>query len=171
MSSHILELRRTEPSPSIAPRILLFLVAVALSVAPGIIGSIFGPGEWYASLDKSPLTPPGFVFPIVWTALYFMMGIALWQFWESDAPGDAKRVGTALFAVQLVLNGMWSYLFFGLQRPDLALLDIVLLWTAIAASIVAFARYRRSAALLLAPYLAWVTFATYLNFEIWRRLP
>jgi translocator protein len=170
MSTQILHLRRTEPSPSIAPRILLFLVAVALSVAPGIVGSIFGPGEWYASLDKSSLTPPGFVFPIVWTSLYLMMGVALWLFWESDAPGFAKRVGTALFAVQLVLNGLWSYLFFGMQRPDLALIDILALWAAIAAAMVAFYSHRRSAALLLAPYLAWVTFATYLNFEIWRRM-
>jgi tryptophan-rich sensory protein len=170
MTTHILPLRRTEPSPSIAPRLLLVLVALAISVAPGLVGSVFGPDAWYAALDKSSLTPPGFVFPIVWTALYLMMGVALWLFWESDAPGVTKRVGTALFAVQLVLNGLWPYLFFGLHRPDLALIDIVVLWTAIAASILAFVSYRRAAALLLAPYLAWVTFATYLNFEIWRRL-
>ena len=169
MTATSLGLRRHD-AHSIGPRVLLLLFAVAVCFAPGIVGSVFGPGEWYASLDKSPLTPPGFVFPIVWTTLYLMMGIALWRFWEADVPRAAKSSGTAVFAGQLVLNGLWSYLFFGLHRPDLALIDIVLMWTAIAASIAAFSRVRRSAALLLVPYLAWVTFAAYLNLEILRRM-
>lgn len=148
---------------------LATLVAcIAASFLPGAIGSRFEPGAWYATIEKSALTPPGWVFPVAWTTLYLLMGIALWRFVASDAPRRARLLGCCLFAVQLVLNGLWSYLFFGLHRPDLALLDIVLLWIAIAAVIVVFARHARGAALLLAPYLAWVSFATYLNFEVWR---
>ncbi|HUS30000.1 MAG TPA: TspO/MBR family protein [Kofleriaceae bacterium] len=161
-------LKRTMPSPSFAPRLLLFLAAVGVSFVPSIVGKWFGPDDWYASIEKSSLTPPGYVFPIVWTTLYLLMGIALWRFWESDASGSAKRAGTLLFGAQLVLNGLWSYLFFGLHRPDLAMLDLALMWAAIAATIVTFGRYRRSAALLLVPYLVWVTFAGYLNFAIWQ---
>ncbi len=149
-------------------RASLLLVCVAASFTPGVIGSRFEPGAWYATIEKASLTPPGWVFPVVWPVLYLMMGIALWRFLESEAPSRARALGVTLFGAQLVLNGLWSYLFFGLHRPGLALVEIAMLWLTIAAVIAVFARHARGAALLLVPYLAWVAFATYLNFEVWR---
>lgn len=160
--------RRTIGSTSTAARIVLLVTCVAASFIPGAVGSRFEPGAWYSRLDKAALTPPSWVFPVVWPVLYLMMGVALWRFVESGAPRARRVAGVTMFAVQLVLNGLWSYLFFGLRRPDLALLEIVVLWLAIVAVLVAFVRHDRGAASLLVPYLAWVTFATYLNFEVWR---
>ncbi|HVK85447.1 MAG TPA: TspO/MBR family protein [Kofleriaceae bacterium] len=139
----------------------LLIACIAVSFVPGLIGGRFKPDAWYAALDKSSLTPPGFVFPIVWTILYAAMGVALWLFLR--ARPRHRVLGASLFGLQLVLNGSWSYLFFGLHRPDLSLIDIGALWLAIVGVMIVFARTSRSAALLLAPYLAWVTFATYLN--------
>lgn len=146
----------------------VLLGCVVASALPGVFGSRFEPGIWYASIDKASLTPPGWIFPVVWPVLYLMMGIALWRFLERTAPGQARTAGVALFGVQLVLNGLWSYFFFGLHRPGLALIDIALLWLMIASVIFVFSRHSRAAAWLLVPYLAWVSFATYLNFEAWR---
>jgi translocator protein len=144
--------------------VLLFVACVAASFVPGVIGSQFQPGAWYAALDKPPLTPPGWMFPVVWTALYFAMGVALYLFLRA---ARRRALGLTVFGLQLVLNGLWSYLFFGLERPDLAFVDIVALWLAIVATIIVFRRSSRAAAWLLAPYLAWVSFATYLNLGIW----
>jgi tryptophan-rich sensory protein len=141
----------------------LLLACIAVSFVPGVVGGRFKPDAWYDTLDKSSLTPPGFVFPIVWTALYLLMGVALWLFLRAPRPRRARILGSGLFAIQLVLNGLWSYLFFGLHRPDLALVDIAALWLAIAGVAIVFSRHSRTAALALAPYLAWVSFAAYLN--------
>jgi benzodiazapine receptor len=134
------------------------------------IGSLFQPGEWYDSLVKPILTPPGWVFGPVWTLLYAMMGTAAWLVWRTLGVSDAL-VPLSLFLGQLALNALWSYLFFGLQRPDLAFLDIVALWLGILATLVAFWRVYSLAGLLLLPYLLWVSFATYLNFQFWRLNP
>lgn len=149
-------------------RIATLLGCLLVSFAPGIVGSRFGPGDWYDSIEKSPLTPPGWVFPVAWTLLYALMGIALWRFLETTR--TARSRGVALFGTQLVLNGLWSYLFFGLHQPGAALVEIAMLWIAIAASLIEFARHSRTAAALLAPYLAWVSFAAYLNFFVWSHL-
>jgi benzodiazapine receptor len=134
------------------------------------VGSRFQPGEWYAGLVKPALTPPPWVFGPVWTLLYLMMGIAAWLVWRKQ--GLAGALGPlGLFLLQLALNALWSYLFFGLQRPGLAFLDIVTLWLAILAALVAFWRVYPLAGLLLLPYLLWVSFATYLNFQFWRLNP
>jgi tryptophan-rich sensory protein len=127
------------------------------------------PGDWYASLAKPDWTPPTWVFGPAWTILYVMMALAAWRLWRRRhaRPRESRRA-LALFAVQLALNLAWTPVFFGMQRPDLALLVIVLLWAAIAATIVAAWRACRTAAALLVPYLAWVTFATALNMAIWR---
>lgn len=157
---------RAGASAPLAPRVLRLLLCVAIGFAPGVIGGRFKPDAWYWTIEKSALTPPAWVFPIVWSALYLLMGIALWRFYEKARRG--RSPGMTLFGIQLVLNGLWSYLFFGLHRPDLALVEIVMLWLAIAATIAAFWRETRAGALLLAPYLAWVSFATFLTFEVWR---
>ena len=129
-------------------------------------GAIFAPGEWYAQLRKPSWNPPSWLFGPVWTALYTMMAISAWLVWRRGGfAANARSLG--LFAVQLVFNALWSWLFFGLKNPALALIDIVLLWVAIAATLAAFYRVHRVAGWLLVPYLAWVSFATVLNATLW----
>ena len=140
---------------------------VLISFVPAAVGGLFGPGDWYRTLAKPAWTPPGWIFGPVWTLLYLSMGVAAWMVWTRAGLRGAW-VALLLFAVQLVLNGAWSWLFFGLHSPGLAFLDIVLLWLAIAATIVAFWIVRPAAALVLVPYLLWVSFATALNLAIWR---
>lgn len=131
------------------------------------IAGQFAPGPWYEGLAKPAWTPPGAVFGPVWTLLYGMMAIAAWLVWVREGFGGASGP-LGLFGVQLALNVAWSWIFFGLQRPGIAALEIVVLWTAILATTVAFWRVRHIAGALLLPYLAWVTFAVALNVEIWR---
>ncbi len=132
----------------------------------GLFGALFEPGEWYAGLDKPSWTPPNWLFGPVWTLLYIMMGAAAWLVWRQ--PGKQTRRALALFCVQLVLNAAWSWLFFGLHLPAVAMVEILLLSLAIAATIVAFQPLSRTAAFLLLPYLLWVSFASMLNFALWR---
>jgi translocator protein len=143
---------------------------LVVTFAAAWIGSRFQPGEWYAGLVKPALTPPGWVFGPVWTLLYAMMGTAAWLVWRTLGVYGAL-IPLGLFLGQLALNALWSYLFFGLQRPDLAFLDIVALWLSILATLLAFWRTYPPAGLLLLPYLLWVSFATYLNFQFWRLNP
>jgi tryptophan-rich sensory protein len=135
--------------------------------AAAAFGGLFAPGEWYASLKKPAWNPPSWVFGPVWTVLYTMMAVAAWLVWRRGGFAAQGRP-LAVFLVQLGLNAAWTPLFFGLRRPDLALAEIVLLWLAIAGTLAAFGRVNRAAAWLLAPYLAWVTFATALNYALWR---
>jgi len=147
---------------------LIFWLAVTFSAA--WIGSRFQPGEWYAGLVKPALTPPAWIFGPVWTLLYAMMAIAAWLVWRRY--GWVNAIGPlGLFLGQLALNALWSYLFFGLQRPGLALLGIIALCLAILATLLAFWRSRPAAGLLLLPYLLWVSFAAYLNVQFWHLNP
>jgi tryptophan-rich sensory protein len=130
------------------------------------VGSRFRPGDWYASLAKPAWTPPGALFAPVWTALYLAMGIAAWMVWRRG--GRSRAPALALYLVQLALNALWSYLFFGLHRPGLAFLDIALLWAAILSVLFLFWRVKAVAGALILPYLLWVSFAACLNFAIWR---
>ena len=156
---------------STSPRdLLLGLGCIVLCFVPAVFGSRFAPGQWYAALTKPSLTPPGWVFPVVWTALYLMMGFALWLV-VRGARGDGLGLAVTVFVVQLVFNGIWSWLFFGLQQPGLALVEIVMLWLAILASTVLFWRLEPWAGVLLLPYLAWVGFAAWLNLGLWRLNP
>ncbi len=122
--------------------------------------------EWYPTLIKSPLTPKDFVFPLVWTILYVCMAISAALVWESKSPN--KRKALALFFLQLLLNFSWSWLFFYLKRPDLALIDIVILWAAVVYTGYTFWQASKPAALLLLPYMFWISFALYLNGYIYR---
>lgn len=144
----------------------MLLLFLALTFAAAFVGSQFGPGPWFEALQKPAWNPPSWVFAPVWTVLYAMMAVAAWLVWRAGA-----RRALLVWLVQLALNAAWSWLFFGLERPDLAFVDIVVLWIAIALTLAAFARVSRFAALLLAPYLAWVTFATVLNGAIWHLNP
>lgn len=140
---------------------------VLLCYAAASLGALFMPGEWYATLRKPSWNPPGWVFGPVWSALYTMMAVAAWLVWRRGGFAAQRRALVPFFA-QLALNAAWTPLFFGLHRPGLAFAEILLLWLAIAWTIVAFWRVHRVAAGLLCPYLAWVSFAAALNGTLWR---
>lgn len=143
------------------------LGCVVVCFLPGVFGSRFAPGAWYSTLEKPALTPPGWVFPVAWTALYLMMGIALFLIIR-NAEWSEMRSALVVFGIQLVLNGLWSWIFFGLHKPGLALIEIGLLWCSILGSVCLFWRLVPVAGALMAPYLCWVSFAAWLNWEIWR---
>jgi len=143
---------------------------LALSLAAGWVGSRYMPGEWYASLVKPAWNPPAAVFAPVWTVLYVLMGVAAWLTWRRAGLSGAGAA-LILFVVQLGLNALWSYLFFGLHRPDLAFIDIVVLWLAILIVAALFWREDWRAGALMMPYLAWVGFASCLNFALWQLNP
>jgi tryptophan-rich sensory protein len=142
-------------------------VWLIITFAAGWIGSRYMPGAWYESLVKPSWNPPNAIFAPVWSVLYMLIGIAAWLVWRRSGFSVAAAA-LAIFIIQLFLNALWSYLFFGLHRPDMAFLDIVALWVAILIVMVLFWREDRYAGALLLPYLAWVSFALYLNFTLWR---
>ena len=165
---------RHRAPPFTAPPSLLAL-ALSLLACFGIatIGGAITAGSvstWYPTLTKPALTPPALAFPIVWNILYALMALAAWRVWRQAGLARA-RGALALFALQLILNLAWSWLFFGQRQIGWAVAEIGLLWLAIAACIAAFARHDRIAALLLLPYLFWVSFAAYLTFAIWQLNP
>lgn len=145
------------------------IVSTGICLLVGVSGSLVtatSVREWYPHIEKPSRTPPSSVFGPVWTVLYLLMGISVWLIWR-DKGASARRTALLIFAVQLVLNGMWSFLFFGLRSPGWAALEIVLLWCSIVATMLAFSRIRRLAAGLLLPYLMWVSYAAALNVAIW----
>ena len=127
-------------------------------------------GPFYAQLVRPTWAPPSWVFGPVWTALYALMGIAVWLVWRV-ANSRAVRFAIVLFLVQLILNALWSWLFFGWRQGGLAFADILLLGASLVATLVAFWRIRRLAGALLIPYLLWVIFASALNYSVWQRNP
>lgn len=139
------------------------VVFLALCFGASFFGAKFRPGEWHAALEKPSWNPPNWLFAPVWTVLYIMIAVAGWLVWQS-APGSSA---IWFWAAQLVFNAAWSWLFFGLHRMDLAFFDIVLVWLAIVAFIVAAWPVSTVAALLFVPYLLWVSFAGALNYAIW----
>jgi len=144
--------------------LLPFLAAVFAAASSG---AIFKPDAWYRDLAKPPWTPPDWVFPLGWTAIYLLIAVAGWRVWLADA-GEPKAAALAIYGLQLVLNAGWSAIFFGLRRIDLAMLELVMLWIAVAANILLFLPIDKIAGLLLLPYLGWVTFAGCLNATVWR---
>ncbi len=144
-------------------------VFVLGSLAAGFIGSIATMPNiptWYATLVRPSLNPPSWVFGPVWTTLYILMGVAAFMVWQRrDHP--AAKTGLVLFGIQLALNTLWSWLYFGGHSLGLALVCVVALWLAILGTIERFYRVRHLAAYLLVPYIAWVTFASYLTAAYW----
>jgi benzodiazapine receptor len=138
-------------------------------VAAGIGGAVTAPNipTWYAGLVKPSFQPPSWLFAPVWTALYAIMALTGWMVWRAAGPGG-RATPIGLFLLQLALNAIWSPLFFGMHLLLPALIDIGLLWLAIAATIIAFLRVSSRAGLLLLPYLVWVSFAGALNLAILR---
>lgn len=144
---------------------------ILLAEAAGLIGSVFTVQSiptWYAQILKPVFSPPNWVFGPVWTTLFALMGLAAYLVWKTQKRSSARQIALGLFGLQLALNIVWSLLFFGLRNPGLAFLEITLLWLAIAVTMYSFTRVSKLAALLLVPYLAWVSFAGFLNYRIWQ---
>ena len=152
---------------SLPVQILALVGFVVVAFIPASTGAFFMPGEWYARLAKPTWNPPNWIFGPVWTVLFLTIGVAAWLVWRR-AGFSGARAAWAVFAAQLVFNGLWTCLFFGLHRPGLAMVDIVALWAAIAGTIALFFAIDRTAGAILVPYLLWVSFAMVLNFTIWR---
>jgi benzodiazapine receptor len=156
----------TLPAPAGLLRWLGLSFWLILSFLPAWSGARFPPGDWYVQLRQPPLTPPGWLFAPVWTVLYALMGLAAWLVWQRAGWLAAARP-LALFLLQLLLNGLWSYLFFGRQQPGLALLDLLALWLVVLFTLRGFWVSYQTAGLLLVPYLLWLSFAAYLNLGFW----
>ena len=148
------------------PDLSLF-VFIGICVATAMTGILFKPGDWYKALDKPSWTPPDWLFGPVWSALYLMIAVAGWLVWTTLGMSGLL----VLWGANLILNAMWSWLFFGIRRMDLAFVDVVMMWLAIAAFIVLASATVPLAALLFVPYLVWVTIASALNLSVWRRNP
>ena len=146
-----------------------WLSASFLTAGIGGIASTNAVG-FYQQLKQPSWAPPAWLFAPVWSALFFLMGVAAWLVWRMHGFRGASTA-LKLFLVQLVANALWTWLFFAWRQGLLALAEIVVLWLLIAATMVAFWRLSRAAALLLLPYLAWVSFAAALNFALWRLNP
>jgi len=148
---------------------LVLIIFIAICLGVGGLGSIFtaqGVRDWYPTLHKPAGTPPGWVFGPVWTTLYVLMAVSAWLIWRQY--GWEARTALVVFAAQLVLNLAWSGIFFGARLPGVALVEITILWLAILLNVVVFYPLSPLAASLLVPYLLWVTYASYLNFGLWR---
>jgi len=146
------------------------IIAIIVSELAGIIGSVFTTpsiADWYAGIVKPTLNPPSWVFGPVWTTLFALMGISAFLIWKTGLSRQDVKITLGIFMGQLVLNTLWSIIFFGLHSPGGALIEIVLLWLAILATIISFAKISKPAAWLLLPYILWVSFAMYLNYAIW----
>jgi tryptophan-rich sensory protein len=156
---------KSVPTPARSVIALAGLIVVTFC-AP-LAGIFSPPGEWYASLNKPEWNPPPWIFGPVWTALYLMMAIAAWLVWRRDG----WRRPLWLYFTQLALNAAWTPIFFGAREIGWALVVILVLWAVILVTLLAFLRVSRPAGSMLVPYLAWVFFASVLNFTLWRMNP
>ncbi len=143
---------------------MAYVVFLLLTIAAAAIGALNMPGEWYVALKKPSWTPPNWLFGPVWTAIYLMIATAGWMVWKCGDRGKPLL----FWALNLAFNAAWSFLFFGRQAIGLALTDIVLVWLTIVAFMVSAWPTSRTATYLFLPYLIWVSFATALNFAIWK---
>lgn len=151
--------------------ILRLFISVFIPLLVGGLSGFFtatGVDAWYRTINKPSWNPPNWIFGPVWTTLYVMMGISLYLIWKAAASTTAKRSAFIFFGVQLLLNFFWSVVFFRLQSPGWALVEIIFLWVAILLTIFSFSRINKAAAWLLVPYISWVSFAAILNYTIWR---
>ncbi len=147
------------------------IVSVLIAQAAGGIGAIFTSAKiptWYATVVKPSWQPPNWLFGPVWTTLFTLMGIAAAIVWIQRGQSPIAQKALVAYGVQLILNVLWSYLFFGMQSPGLAFIEIVFLLIAIVGTMVLFWRVSPAAGWLMMPYLIWVLFASFLNFTIWR---
>lgn len=149
--------------------IVRFLVSILITEGSGVIGSLFtirAISSWYATLAKTPITPPNWFFAPMWTTLYFLMGVALYMIWNKRGAKGSKNLAYSLFGIQLVLNVLWSAIFFWQEQILFGAIEIVFMWFFIAATTMEFRSLDKTAGYVLFPYLAWVTIATVLNFAV-----
>jgi benzodiazapine receptor len=150
--------------------ILKLIASIIICQFAGFIGSLFtAPAipTWYKTLSKPSFTPPNSIFSPVWITLFVLMGISLFLVWKRNLKDRNVKIALIFFAIQLILNILWSLLFFGLKSPLLAFIEIIILWFAILLTILKFLKVSRPAGVLLLPYLLWVSFAAFLNFFLW----
>lgn len=145
----------------------LFFTFLAACAAAATTGAMFKPEEWYFSLKKPVWTPPGWVFPVVWTSLYILMAASAARI--AVLPGSAQAL--AFWGVQIAFNTLWTPVFFGLHQLRSAMVIMVFLWLAVAATTLAFFNLDHTAGLMFSPYLIWVSIAGALNFSVWRLNP
>jgi tryptophan-rich sensory protein len=149
---------------------LKVIIAITISELAGIIGSVFTSPSikgWYADIVKPAINPPSWVFGPVWTILFVLMGLSAFLIWKKGLDRKDVKIALGIFLGQLVLNTLWSIIFFGLHSPGGAFIEIIFLWLAILATIITFAKISKLAAWLLVPYILWVSFAGFLNYLIW----
>ena len=150
--------------------VLKLVISLVACQCAGLIGSIFTTPAiptWYAALEKPLFTPPNWLFAPAWVTLYVLMGIAAFLIWRKGLSEGGVKPALVIFLVQLVLNALWSVVFFGLKSPVAGVVVIVLLWVAILFTILRFFRLSIAAGSLLIPYILWVSFAAALNVSIW----
>lgn len=161
-------------------KIIQLVIACGICLSAGIIGSTAtypAISGWYANLLKPEFNPPNWIFGPVWTTLYLLMGISLFRIWQKETRSEKKtksldkKSALWVFSIQLLLNTGWSLIFFGLKNPMLAFFEIVIMWIFILLTIIKFNKIDKIAAILLVPYLLWVSFATVLNYFIWQLNP
>lgn len=150
--------------------ILKLVISVVVCELAGVAGGLFTASAiptWYAGLQKPSFTPPNWLFAPAWTTLYLLMGLSAFLVWRRGIASRGVKPALAIFLVQLILNVLWSVVFFGLHSPFGGVLVMVLLWAAILLTMAVFLRLSLAAGLLLIPYILWVTFAATLNVAIW----
>ena len=152
---------------SLSKNTVMLVVSIALVVAAASVGGLFGVGDWYRSLAKPSWNPPNWIFGPVWSTLYLMMAVAAWLTWMKRS-AQAVGLPLGLYALQLALNAAWTAIFFGAHQMGWAFAEIAVLDALILACVITFWPVSRSAALLMVPYFAWVSFAALLNLTLWR---
>ena len=150
--------------------ILKLIGSIIICQLAGFIGSLFTTPAiptWYKTLTKPAFNPPNSIFSPIWITLFLLMGISLFLVWQKNLKDRKVKIALLFFTVQLVLNILWSVLFFGLKSPLLAFIEIIILWFAILLTILKFFKVSKPAGALLLPYILWVSFAAFLNFFLW----
>jgi len=146
------------------------IISILICNSAGFIGAVFTSSAiptWYDSLKKPPFSPPNWIFGPVWTILYTLMGISAYFVWRQGINDSQVKTALIIFGVQLFLNALWSPIFFGFRALFAGLIVIIIMWIAILLTILAFLKISTVAAVLLIPYILWVSFATILNFSLW----
>jgi len=150
-------------------KVLKFIASIIICQSAGVFGSLVTfeaiPG-WYITLEKPFFAPPNWIFGPVWIILYFLMGVSLYIVWENELKSKTRNVFFVVFAIQLILNALWSFLFFGLKSPLLGLVDILILNALVVVTIFYAKRVSKYAAMLLIPYMVWIIIASVLNYAI-----
>lgn len=146
-------------------------VFILIALAAESFGALFLPDQWYAAIRKPTFAPPIWAFLVAWNLVYLLNALAGWRLWQFGKPGDARTGALALWAIQLIFNAIWAWLFYGLHRPAWAFFDLVILFVLIGLSMVAFARVDRWALWLFVPYACWILFAASLNYAVWQLNP